>query len=100
VSNDRFLELFAGSGGTHDAARVFWGDTTVADQKTSAGFVAIVVSGTTYYMKVFTGGSTVQCSTNYVGNYLTVGTFTIVGHVPVLVNNTNVRYVAVYSYTP
>jgi hypothetical protein len=100
TTNDRFLRMYSGTGGFHDTNRVFWGDNAVAGGKTARGFISIVVSGTTYYTRVYTGGSTVQCSTNYVGTYLTTGTFRSEGYVPVLINNSIVRYIRVYSYTP
>jgi phage tail sheath gpL-like len=102
TANDRFVSLYTRdtTSKTFDANRIFWGDIAVAGAKTQEGYVSISVNGTTYWTPIYSGGSTATCSTNLSGSLQTTGTFTQEGYALVKVNNSDLRWLLLYSRVP
>jgi len=87
------------AGYSPDASRIFWGDTAVAGDKTLAGHVSLVINGTTYWIEVYAGNTTATCCSNLVGTFDAVGVYESYGHVLILVNNTDLRWVEIFTKT-
>jgi len=99
TANDRFVLLYTGdtTGQSYDATRVFWGDTAVAGVKTFAGYISLNINGTAYWIRVYSGNASAACCSNLVGTYATSGTFDFYGYVLVIVNNSDQRWLRIYT---
>ena len=96
VGNATFLATYTGSGGSSDINRVLWGDNTNTENKTETGFISIVISGTTYWIKTWVGGSGAGCSSNIVGTEDALENYRLYGFVPMVHGAGNV-YLEIYE---
>ncbi|HUW06031.1 MAG TPA: hypothetical protein VMW01_07205 [Williamwhitmania sp.] len=80
-----------------DDDNVFWGNETNSVTLTTAGFVSIVINGTTYYTPVFGGNGVPGCHSNINSVLTDVGTFTSYGFAAINVNNVSVELVRIYT---
>ena len=58
----------------------------------------IILYGTTYYLRKYSGDSNVDCCSNLIGNDTSGGIFTLYGFVLIRVNDTESKYVRVYTF--
>ena len=100
TESDNYIQLYDAdlSGSSYDANRIFWGNTTNTNPKTSNNFVSILINGTTYYLRKYSGDSNVDCCSNLIGNDTSGGIFTLYGFVLIRVNDTESKYVRVYTF--
>ena len=99
TGGNNYIELFSAntSGSTYDANRIFYGNSTNSNPKLDNGFISIVINGSTYYIRKYSGDNNVDCCTNLFGNNTAEGTFTTAGFVFVDVNGTEFKYVEVFT---
>lgn len=101
VGKDNYIELYtSGTGYSYDTGRIFWGDTTNVNPKTSNGFISIVVNGDTYYVKKYSGDNTTDCCSNLIGTSTGSGSFTSAGFALVFVNGVELRWIRLYTLNP
>ena len=100
TESDNYIQLYDAdlSGSSYDANRIFYGNTSNTNPKTSNNFVSMIINGTTYYLRKYSGDNNVDCCSNLIGNDASGGIFTLYGFVLVRVNGTESKYVRVYTF--
>ena len=79
ISGDRsnYIELYSGntSARSYDHDNIFFGLRTTTGSFVQSKFVSILINGTKYYLKVYSGDSQTQCCSNLVGDEDSLGDY-------------------------
>jgi hypothetical protein len=65
----------------------FYGDISNTDPITANGYISMSINEETYYLPIYKGESTEECSSNLIGNIATEGSFTFAGHALIKYND-------------
>ena len=97
MNKDNYIRLYdADTTGLSYNSRQFFGTIVASPAVTSNGYVKMIVNGTDYYIRVYTGATTITCCTNLTGSYETTGTFTGAGFICVRVEG-NLKFMEIYT---
>ena len=99
MNKDNYIRLYdADTTGLSYNSRQFFGTIVASPAVTSNKYVKMIVNGTDYYIRVYTGAVTSNCCTNLTGITASSGTFTGAGFICVRVEG-NLKFMEIYTKT-